>query len=90
MMAHSTLLAFLWGDALKIATYVLNQVLNKSLPKTPYELMYRKKPSLKHFHVWGCKVEIRPYNPHTKKLDARTINGYFISYCIGSRGSRFY
>ena len=30
--------------------------------------MYRKKPSLKHFHVWGCRAEIKPYNPYTKKL----------------------
>ncbi|KAF2318390.1 hypothetical protein GH714_006465 [Hevea brasiliensis] len=22
------------------------------MPKTPYELMFGKKPSLKHFHVW--------------------------------------
>ena len=90
MMAHSTLPEFLWGDALKIAAYVLNQVPSKSVPKTPYELMYGKKPSLKHFHVWGCRVEIKPYNPHTKKLDARTISGYFIGYYISSRGSRFY
>ena len=60
------------------------------MPKTPYKLMYRKKHSLKHFHVWGCRAEIRPYNPHTKKLDARIISGYFIGYYIGSRGSRFY
>ena len=33
---------------------------------------------------------MRPYNPHSKKLDLKTISGYFISYCVGSRGSRFY
>ncbi|KAL6322358.1 hypothetical protein AAG906_007911 [Vitis piasezkii] len=48
------------------------------------------KPSLHHFHVWGCKVEVRPYNPQSKKLDPKTISGFFVGYCIGSRGSRFY
>ena len=47
-------------------------------------------PILRHFHVWGCKVEVRPYNPQSKKLDPKTISGYFIGYYVGSRGSRFY
>ncbi|KAL6342702.1 hypothetical protein AAG906_013108 [Vitis piasezkii] len=72
------------------AAYILNQVPSKSMPKTPYELWSRKKPSLHHFHVWGCKAEVRPYNPQSKKLDPKTISGFFIGYCIGSRGSRFY
>ena len=43
-----------------------------------------------HFCVWGCKVEVRIYNPQIKKLDPKSINGYFFPYCIGSRGSRFF
>ena len=39
---------------------------------------------------WGCKVEVRPYSPQSKKLDPKTIGGYFIGYCLGSRGSSFY
>ena len=31
-----------------------------------------------------------PYNPQSEKLDLKTISGYFIGYCVGSRGSRFY
>ena len=63
---------------------------SKYVPKTPYELWSQKKPSLRHFHVWGCKVEVRPYNPQSKKLDLKTINGYFIGYCVGLRGFMFY
>ena len=33
---------------------------------------------------------MRPYNPQSKKFDPKTISGYFIGYCVGSRGSRFY
>ncbi|RVW41020.1 Retrovirus-related Pol polyprotein from transposon TNT 1-94 [Vitis vinifera] len=48
---------------------------------------------------WGCRKEeshivgygeVRPYNPQSKKLDPKTISGFFVGYCIGSRGSRFY
>ena len=63
---------------------------SKSVPKTPYELWSQKKPSLRHFHVSGYNVEVRPYNLQCKKLDPKTINGYFIGYYVGSRGSRFY
>ena len=33
---------------------------------------------------------MRLYKPQSKKLDLKTISGYFIGYCVGSRGSRFY
>ena len=62
MLINSSLLEFLWGEALKTAAYILNQVPSKSDPKTPYELWSQKKPSLCHFHVWGYKMEARPYN----------------------------
>ena len=41
-------------------------------------------------HVCGCLTEARVYNPHKKKLDLRTINGYFIGYPEKSKGYRFY
>ena len=69
--------------------YILNQVPSKFVSKTPYELMSEKKPSLRHFHVWGCKAEVRPYNPQFKKLDLKTVSGFFIGYCVGSQGTMF-
>ena len=90
MLSNSSLPEFMWGEALRTVEYILNQVPSKSMPKTPYELWSEKKPSLHHFHVWGCKIEVRSYNPQSKKLDPKTISGYFVGYCIGSRGSRFY
>jgi hypothetical protein len=35
-------------------------------------------------------VEARVYNPREKKLDLRTISGYFIGYPEKSKGFRFY
>jgi hypothetical protein len=90
MLSHSCLPKFLWGEALKTTTYILNQVPSKSVPKTLYELWYGKRPSLLHFHVWSCRAEVRLYNPHLKKLDPKTISGYLVGYCVGSKGSRFY
>ena len=71
-------------------TYILNQVPSKSVYKTPFELWSGRKPNLYHFRVWGCKAEVQIYNPKIKKLDPKIINGYFVGYCIGSKGSRFF
>ena len=90
MLVSSSLPEFLWAEALKTATYILNQVPSKSVSKTPYEPWSQKKHSLRHFHVWGCKVEVRPYNPQSKKHDPKTISRYFISYCVRLRGSKFH
>lgn len=38
MLSNSSLLEFLWGEALRTAAYILNQVPSKSVLKTPYEL----------------------------------------------------
>ena len=35
-------------------------------------------------------MEVRIYNPHEKKLDFKTISGYFIGYPMKSKGYRFY
>ena len=90
MVVNFSLLEFLWDEALKIATYILSQVPSKFVPMIPYELWSQKKRSLRHFHIWGCKVEVRLYNPQSKKLDPKTINGYFTGYYVGLRSSRFY
>ncbi|CAH9069617.1 unnamed protein product [Cuscuta europaea] len=90
MISHSILPESLWGEALKTATYILNRVPTKATTKTPYELWTGKKPSLKHFHVWDCPAEAKPYRPHEKKLEPKTVSSYFIGYSERSRGYKFY
>ena len=40
--------------------------------------------------IWGCPSEVRIYNPQEKKLDPRTISGYFVGYAEKSKGYKFY
>ncbi|WVZ04530.1 hypothetical protein V8G54_025336 [Vigna mungo] len=90
MLSHSNIPLSLWMYSLKTAVYLVNRVPSKAVSKTPYELWTGRKPNLRHLHVWGCPAEVRLYNPHEKKLDARTISGYFIGYPEKSKGYRFY
>ena len=46
MMSFSGLPIFFWGYALDTAMYILNHVPSKSVPMTPRELWYGRKPSL--------------------------------------------
>jgi hypothetical protein len=41
-------------------------------------------------HVWGYLAEAKIYNPYEKKLDLKTISGYFIGYPEKSRRYRFH
>ena len=90
MISHSNLPKSLWGEALKTAAYILNRVPTKATAKTSYELWTGKKPSLKHLHIWVCLAKARPYRPHEKKLDSRTVSCYFIGYSKRSKGYKFY
>ncbi|RVW79277.1 Retrovirus-related Pol polyprotein from transposon TNT 1-94 [Vitis vinifera] len=90
MINHSTLLESLWGEAIKIAIYILNRVPSKAVAKTPYELWTSKKPSIRHLHVWGCPTEARPYKLNEKKLNSRIVSCYFVGYFERSRGFKFY
>ena len=75
---------------LKTAIYLLNRVPSKAVPKTLFELWTGMNPSLRYLHVWGCPTEVRVYNPQEKKLNSRTISGFFIGYPEKSKGYRFY
>ena len=40
--------------------------------------------------IWGCPSKVIIYNSQEKKLDPRTISGYFIGYVERSKGYIFY
>lgn len=81
-----SLKVIIWSILLKTTIYILNRIPTKVAAKTPYELWIGQKPSLKHFHMWGCPVEAKSYRPHEKKLDSKTVNNYFIGYSERSKG----
>ena len=75
---------------MKTTIHILNRVPSKVVPKTPFEIWYGWKPSLRHLRKWGCLVEVRIYNLNIGKLDSRTTSGYFIGYPNNSKGYRLY
>ena len=90
MLSSSKPPKFLWTEALKTTTYILNRVPTKAILKTPFELFKGLKPSLRRMRVWGCPSKVRIYNPQEKKVDPRNISGYFVGYAEKSKSYRFY
>ena len=56
---------------------------------TPTELWCRRKPSLRHYRVWGCPAHVLNRGK-IEKLDSRTEVCLFIGYPKGTRGGIFY
>ena len=61
---------------------------SKSIPKIPIELWNGRKPSLRHYRIWGCPAHV--LKKKTEKLDPKTEVSLFIGYPKGTRGGIFY
>ncbi|KAL5758470.1 hypothetical protein ACOSP7_021081 [Xanthoceras sorbifolium] len=58
------------GYALQTATYILNVVPSKSVPKTPLELWNGRKAILRYFRIWGYPVHV--LKSRSGKLEPRS------------------
>ena len=83
MISYSSLPVSFWGYAIKTAVDILNVVPSKSIPKTPLELWNGRKPSLRHYRIWGCPAHVMKKN--ARKLESRTEVSLFVGYPKGTR-----
>ena len=56
MLEDANLPTYFWAEAINTACYTQNCSLINKHGKTPYEMVKGKKPSVKHLHVFGCKM----------------------------------
>ena len=81
MMSYSTIPISFWGYALNIAMYLLNLVPSKFVPKTLVELWNRRKPSMRHLHIWGCPAHV--LKGKSDKLQSKIEVVFFVGYPKG-------
>lgn len=55
-----------WAEAIYFVNYICNRSATKSLDKSPYEILYHKKPDLSHIRVFGCNAWVLDRNPDGK------------------------
>jgi hypothetical protein len=90
MLHASGLPKSLWGVAVMHATWLKNRSSTRALPKgkTPYELLYGKKPDLGGLCEFGAKVWV--HDEGNNKLGARVGIGRWIGFEDYSSGSYIY
>lgn len=71
-----------WGEAVRVATYILNRSPTQSLGnKTPFEMWTGKKPDLSRMQIFGSEAYAKTLG-YLKKLDERSEKYLFIGYAI--------
>jgi len=80
-----------WDEVVKHSVYLLNRLPTKAMGyKTPFEGWTARKPYLGHLRIFGCKANVRPAEPHLKKLDDRSIPMVYFGVEDGSKAHRLY
>ncbi|KAL8088255.1 hypothetical protein AgCh_038146 [Apium graveolens] len=69
----------------------INATLINKHGKTPYEMVKKKKPNLKYFHVFGCKCFVLKTHPEQlSKFDLKADEGIFVGYPLSTKAFRVY
>jgi hypothetical protein len=81
MLVASKLASSFWDEAVLTATYLINRSPTKALTnnKTPYEMWYHRKPSVKYLKVFGSTVYIH-IKTSKNKFDKKSNKGILVGY----------
>lgn len=87
---HAQLPVMFWGECVLTAVHIINKLPTKILDnKTPYEVIFRKKPNYDYLRVFGCLVYVLKTRKEGK-FDERGRPNVFIGYPNGQKGYKTY
>ncbi|KAG2962656.1 hypothetical protein PC120_g27644 [Phytophthora cactorum] len=91
MLHHAKLDKCFWAEAAMTAIYVKNRLPSPKIEhKTPFEIVYKSKPSVKHMRVFGCRTYILTPKEKRFKWDPKARAGIFLGYEEVSKAYRLY
>ena len=91
MLHHARLDKSFWAEAAMTAIYIKNRLPSpKSDTKTPFEMVHKSKPSVKHMRVFGCLAYVLTPKEKRLKWDAKSRPGLFVGYEESSKAYRVY
>ncbi|KAL8125834.1 hypothetical protein AgCh_013216 [Apium graveolens] len=68
-----------------------NATLINKYGKTPYEMVKKKKPNLKYFHIFGCKCFVlKTHLEQLSQFDLKADKGIFVGYPLSTKAIRVY
>nr|GEW46714.1 hypothetical protein [Tanacetum cinerariifolium] len=79
------------ADAITTAWFTQNRsIIYKRFDKTPYELINKRKPNIKFFHVFGCRCYLFNDYEDVGMLKAKRDIGVFVGYSKESAAFKIY
>jgi len=91
MLADLKLPITFWAEAVSTACFVQNRsIIVKDHKKTPYELLFKRKPQMGFFRSFGCPVSVLNTSDQLAKFDAKACDGFFVGYSSQSIAYRVY
>ncbi|KAJ9547113.1 hypothetical protein OSB04_019656 [Centaurea solstitialis] len=81
MSSEANLATQFWVEAINTACYTQNRsLIVKCFKKIVYQLLRNRKPSIKHFHIFGCNWYILNNKDNLGKFDSKSDDGIFLGY----------
>ncbi|KAG2802010.1 hypothetical protein PC116_g10556 [Phytophthora cactorum] len=81
MLHHAKLDKCVWAETALTAIYMKNRLPSPKIEhKTPFEIVYKSKPSVKHMRVFGCRTYILTPKEKQLKWDPKSRAGIFLGY----------
>ncbi|KAG6616458.1 Integrase catalytic core protein [Phytophthora cinnamomi] len=91
MLHYAGLDKTFWAEAAMTAIYIKNRLPSpKSPDKTPFEIVYKSKPNVKHMRIFGCKAYVLTPKEKRLKWDPKAREGIFMGYKERSKAYRVY
>ncbi|KAE8982608.1 hypothetical protein PR003_g16042 [Phytophthora rubi] len=69
-----------WAEAVNTSAWITNRIPNTVTVKTPYKIVYQKKPQLKSLNVFGALGYGHTPDEKRRKLDAKAFKCRFLGY----------
>uniref|UniRef100_A0AAV1TJ73 Integrase catalytic domain-containing protein n=1 Tax=Peronospora matthiolae TaxID=2874970 RepID=A0AAV1TJ73_9STRA len=91
LLHHAKLEKRFWAEAAMTAIYIKNRLPSPKIDhETPFEIVYKSKPSVKYMRVFGCRAFILTPREKRLKWDPKAREVMFMGYEEASKAYRVY
>ncbi|GKA45820.1 retrovirus-related pol polyprotein from transposon TNT 1-94 [Tanacetum coccineum] len=91
MLTFANLPLFLWVEAIATTWFTQNRsIIHKYFDKTPYDLINKRNPNIKFFHVFGCRCYLLNDYDDVGKLKEKGVIRVFVGYSKESASFKIY
>ena len=91
MLTKAKLPTYFWAKAVNTVYFTQNCNLVNIHGKTPYEMIKGKKPSVKYFHIFGCKYYVlKVHLEQLGRFEAKSDEAIFLGYAPATKAFKVF